>query len=163
MVIYLRWIWATFFVALSSAAFSAQMPIDYQSDNFGWRFMSNADYRYGGVDYSVFHPAADLNAINDNTGEIPVYAIADGEVVANESGWGGIVIRHIFDGEYYYSQYGHIYHLEDEASVEVGQQVQEGQQIGFIGDVGTEGVHHLHFEIRSPHHPEPDDAGYWGL
>jgi len=165
MAIYLRWVWAIFFVVLSSAAFSAQMPIeDYQPDNFGWRFMSSADYTSNGVGYSVFHPATDLNAVNDGTGRIPVYAIADGEVVANESGWGGIVIRHTFDNRYYYSQYGHIYHLEDESSVDVGVQVREGQQIGFIGNtgMGTQDGHHLHFEIRSPHHPDPNNAGYWG-
>ena len=162
-MIILKPVCVLFFVLLSSVTFAAQMPVDFQSDNFGWRFMSYADYSYGGVDYSVFHPAADLNAVNDSNGTTPVYAIADGEVVANDDGWGGIVIRHSFDGKDYYSQYGHIYHLDDESAVEVGQQVHEGQQIGFIGDVGSEGVHHLHFEIRSPHHPDPDNAGYWGL
>jgi len=150
------------FTLLISSTFAAQMPIDFQSDNFGWRFMSDADYTSNGVTYSVFHPAVDLNAANDNLGETPVYAIANGTVVANDDGWGGIVIRHTFNGENYYSQYGHIYHLDDETAVEDGKEVQEGQQIGFIGDVGSEGVHHLHFEIRSPHHPDPDNAGYWG-
>ncbi len=152
-----------FFVMWSNIAFAVRMPVDFQPDNFGWRFMSYAKYNTnaGGV-YYVFHPAADLNAENDNNGTTPVYAIADGTVVANDNGWGGIVIRHTFNGEYYYSQYGHIYHLNDESNLKVGKDVKEGDPIGYIGDVESKGVHHLHFEIRSPHHPDPNNAGYWG-
>jgi len=46
--------------------------------------------------------------------------------------------------------------------LKVSKKVDRGQLIGYIGDVGSAGVHHLHFEIRSPHHPDPDDADYWG-
>jgi hypothetical protein len=138
-----------------------QYPLTYLPNQFGWKFMSYADYRSKGKTYYVYHPAADLNALNDQNGDVPVKAIADGEIVANTRGWGGIVIRHEFLGKHYFSQYGHILHLTDETSLGVGKTVTKGQTIGFVGDIGSDGVYHLHFEIRTPLHPNPTLANYW--
>ncbi|BHH85989.1 golvesin C-terminal-like domain-containing protein [Desulforhopalus sp. 52FAK] len=139
-------------------------PINFESDNFGWRYMSYADYtdRNDGTTYYVYHPAADLNAENDNLGQTPIYAIAAGEIVAKNTNWGGIVIRHTVDTKNYYSQYGHMIHLDGENILDVPDEVTEGQLIGYVGDEGSDGVYHLHFEIRSPFHPDPTDADYWG-
>ena len=139
-----------------------QKPVDYQPNNFGWRFMSQADYpaNCGGGSYIVYHPAADINVVGDKNGNKPVRAVADGEIVGNSTDWGGIVIKHTLNGKYYYSQYGHIKHLDPD--LEIGATVVRGQQIGYIGDVGSKEVYHLHFELRSPHHPDPTRPSYWG-
>lgn len=141
--------------------FQTQMPVSYLPNNFGWKFMSYADYKNkNGQTYYVYHPAADLNAYQDELGDKPVYAIAEGEIVANTKGWGGIVIKHDINGQKYYSEYGHIIHLPDESQLQVGMQVKKGDQIGYIGNVGKV-PYHLHFEIRSPYHPKPGKANYW--
>ncbi|RWX46484.1 Peptidase family M23 [Candidatus Electrothrix aarhusensis] len=137
-----------------------QMPIVFQDWNFGWRFM--------GDEGDFFHPATDLNAAGDDSIEnpVPVTAIAEGKVVANSSGWGGIVIEHLIGGKKYYSQYGHIKHLADQTKLVSGKStVKKGQQIGYIWNVGSTVKNsftpHLHFEIRNSFHPHPTNASFW--
>ncbi|MCI5178254.1 MAG: DUF1566 domain-containing protein [Candidatus Electrothrix sp. AW3_4] len=137
--------------------FQTQMPVTFQDWNFGWRFMS--DER---PSYTAYHPGTDLNALNDSNGNVTVRAIADGKVVANSSGWGGIVIEHTIGDKRYYSQYGHINHLDDETELAVEKTVTRNQAIGYIGNTGPRGTpFHLHFEIRSALHSDPDNADYW--
>ncbi|MCI5125421.1 MAG: hypothetical protein D3925_13345, partial [Candidatus Electrothrix sp. AR5] len=137
--------------------FQTQMPVYFQEWNFGYRFLT--DER---PDYITFHPGTDLNAAGDGAGNVVVRAIAEGKVVANSHNWGGIVIEHSLGGKTYYSQYGHIKHLADETNLVSGKStVKRGQPVGYIGDVGASGVFHLHFEIRSSFHPDPDKADYW--
>ncbi|MCP9207616.1 transglycosylase family protein [Streptomyces sp. NEAU-Y11] len=74
-----------------------------------------------------------------------VRAVGPAEVVA--AGWGGsygyqVVLRHS-DGMY--SQYAHMSAL----SVQVGQSVKGGQQIGSSGSTGNSTGPHLHFEVRT--------------
>lgn len=117
--------------------------------------------------YPVYHPGEDwnvpgilggYNATGCSSDEgLDVVATANGEVVyANTSDWGGIVIKHIYQGVTWYSQYGHIFN----AAVTVGQVVAKGQNIAKIGDVGTLCAH-LHFEIRKENHPNPTYGPYW--
>ncbi|MEU8827981.1 transglycosylase family protein [Streptomyces sp. NPDC048636] len=74
-----------------------------------------------------------------------VRAVGPAEVVA--AGWGGsygyqVVLRHS-DGMY--SQYAHMSAL----SVQVGQAVKGGQQIGSSGSTGNSTGPHVHFEVRT--------------
>ena len=85
-------------------------PITYQTTNFGWRFLGKADPSsiHPGTDW--IHPGTDWNGYNDRLGTFPVNAVADGEIVdVDWNSWGGIVvIKHNYNGETVYSQYGHI-------------------------------------------------------
>lgn len=83
---------------------------------------------------------------------------------ASTADWGSLAITHNyapydgdFSSDYMTSQYGHA----DEVYVSVGASVGSGEEVGSIGDVGSEGACHLHFEMREPDHPDPYNAGYW--
>lgn len=84
----------------------------------------------------------------------PVYAIADGEVVAEtfqyvrgQNEGGALVIKHqLNDGSYFTALYGHISLIKRQ-----GEHVNAGEQIGTITDCWTQwgNLTHLHFEIHS--------------
>lgn len=107
------------------------------------------------------HPAVDV-ILPVGT---PVYSIANGEVVKAEkrtTGFGNhVVIGHpdVPDPEGsgevdLYSSYSHL----DSFIVEVGDIVQKGQLIGYVGNTGNSSGSHLHFQIdeaNSPYKP------YW--
>jgi len=74
----------------------------------------------------------------------PIIATADGEVITAEfnTGLGNfIVIRHKHG---FYTRYAH---LRDFA-VEVGQQVSQGEVIGYLGNTGWSTGPQLHYEVR---------------
>jgi murein DD-endopeptidase MepM/ murein hydrolase activator NlpD len=105
------------------------------------------------------HPGFDFRTTDQNrTGEIPVLAAAEGNVVCVRvpqepnchdmtlvqychEGPGEIKIDH---GNGYYSIYLHL----SSSSVVANQHVSAGQQIGVSGDTGVCGSPHLHFEVR---------------
>lgn len=73
----------------------------------------------------------------------PVEAFEDGTVVYNafdRNGGNGIIIRGK-DGLY------HRYFHFDDTSVSVGDEVHRGDRIGTLGQTGTEGSPHLHYEV----------------
>ena len=99
------------------------------------------------------------NNPNDGNRDLgtPVVAAADGTVVfANGNTWGGLVLRHNYDGNTFYSQYGHVQNI----GVSVGQFVTKGQKVAEIGIQGTRSAH-LHFEIRTALHPDPTFGPFW--
>jgi murein DD-endopeptidase MepM/ murein hydrolase activator NlpD len=76
----------------------------------------------------------------------PVVAAADGQVVTAEYDRSGglgnyVIIRHKYG---YYTRYGHLMSFVKKA----GQQVQQGEVIGFIGNTGLSTGPHLHYEIH---------------
>ena len=78
----------------------------------------------------------------------PIYAAAAGKVVVhNASGYGG--------GYGIYSVISHengsktLYAHKSRSSVTLGQYVQQGQLIGYVGNTGRSTGPHLHFEIRN--------------
>ncbi len=79
----------------------------------------------------------------------PIYACGDGKVVMatmrNSSG-NSVVIEHLPG---FYSLY---YHL-DSMSVEVGQMIKQGEQLGEAGKTGLATGPHLHWEIRIQSRP----------
>ncbi|WP_024467127.1 M23 family metallopeptidase [Treponema pedis] len=74
----------------------------------------------------------------------PIMATADGQIitVASDSGWGNyILIKHKHG---FYTRYAHL----DSFRVTVGEQVQKGQVIGYIGNTGISTGPHLHYEVH---------------
>jgi murein DD-endopeptidase MepM/ murein hydrolase activator NlpD len=75
----------------------------------------------------------------------PVVATADGQVVTAEYAFdfgNYVIIRHKHG---YYTRYAH---LQSFNRISVGQRVQQGQVIGFIGNTGISTGPHLHYEVH---------------
>ncbi len=74
----------------------------------------------------------------------PIMATADGQVimVANDSGWGNYVLVKHKHG--FFTRYAHL----DSFRVTMGEQVQKGQVIGYIGNTGISTGPHLHYEVH---------------
>ena len=77
----------------------------------------------------------------------PIYAAADGEVVAAGSAQGfgqWVVIDHTIDGKKWSTVYGHV--TPDGIKVKKGDKVKSGDQVAELGNEGTSTGPHLHFE-----------------
>ncbi|MBI3290743.1 M23 family metallopeptidase [Candidatus Falkowbacteria bacterium] len=86
--------------------------------------------------FTGYHTGADFEYA-DAPEAVPVFAVADGEVV--HSGWvngygGMIAIAHQIKGKTYTTIYGH---LDPDNLVSAGQTVKKGQQIGHLGEGNT--------------------------
>jgi murein DD-endopeptidase MepM/ murein hydrolase activator NlpD len=136
-------------------------PLSYSfSNNGGYQFKQKAIYK----DY-VYHPGEDWNVPNPPGGNgdgdkgLNVIAVANGKVVfVAPDSWGGLVIQHNYQGNTWYSQYGHVQNI----SVNLGSAVIKGQKVAEIGRVGvSDSYAHLHFEIRTSNHPNPCLGYYW--
>lgn len=110
--------------------------------------------RYGEV-YNLVDPAGSAHTGADIAGGgingTPIYAIQAGKVTTatySNYGYGNyIVINHgecLDDNSSYISLYGHCSSL----AVEVGQEVEKGQVIGYVGTTGNSTGPHLHLELR---------------
>jgi murein DD-endopeptidase MepM/ murein hydrolase activator NlpD len=136
-----------------------QNTMDNNEDMLIDRSMSKEEY----LEKWGIHAGVDIKPNNAGT-NVPIYAVYEGVVVyASEdtTGMGGgtqIVIKHELDGKVNYSFY---YHL-DTMTVDVGQHVETEDQIGTMGDTGSEGAVHLHFEVRTEAGvgAQPDDGGF---
>jgi murein DD-endopeptidase MepM/ murein hydrolase activator NlpD len=85
----------------------------------------------------------------------PILAAGDG-VVTDAKWWGGygrwVRLRHSKQWE---TGYAHM----SQIAVRPGQQVKQGQVIGYVGSTGQSTGPHLHFEVWNNHHPiNPKDA-----
>lgn len=84
----------------------------------------------------------------------PIHAAADGTVkfVGRKHGYGRLVELKHFDG--YTTRYGHMSRFA--SSLHDGEQIKQGDIIGYVGATGEATGPHLHFEIRKddvPHNP----------
>jgi len=82
-----------------------------------------------------------------SSGAVPIVAAAAGTVTRSyySSSYGNVIfISHQKDGKTYTTVYAHM----QSRSVEQGQVVQQGQQIGIMGNTGASRGQHLHFEIH---------------
>ena len=120
--------------SILQSALPTLMPVrGYPSDGFGYRSDPFTGKR-------EFHPGVDISAPRG----AKVVATSDGEVT--HAGWhhgyGRLVnLRHRFG---IVTRYGHL----AEINVKVGQKVQRGDIVGYVGSTGrTTGVH-LHYEIQ---------------
>ncbi len=82
----------------------------------------------------------------------PIYAAATGKVITNkQGGWNGgygsyIVISHANGTQTLYSH-------QSSNNVYVGQVVEAGEVIGYVGSTGRSTGNHLHFEVRGATNP----------
>lgn len=114
------------------------------------------EYRYGYVESETDKPHTGVDI--DAALHTPILAAADGKVVF--SGYGlalgqgnkkdpygmAVVIRHdfSFEGSSVLTVYAHM----EKITVEVGEYVKTGQQIGNVGITGNTTGPHVHFEVR---------------
>lgn len=112
----------------------ANKDLTRTASGFGWRI--HPFYKI-----SKFHYGMDFTAPSGTE----VYATGKGTVIAVNStqrGFGKhIIINHGFG---YSSIYAHLSNF----NVRVGQKVQRGDIIGFVGNTGTSVANHLHYEIK---------------
>lgn len=93
---------------------------------------------------SDFHNGIDVVPTSSN-----IIAIANGVVVTSEvQEYGGesVVIEHHLMGNLYRSCYHHL--KENSRTVEVGDNVEQGQQVGIMGATGNVTGTHLHFSLQ---------------
>lgn len=111
--------------------------------------------------FAGYHTGVDIE-YGDVALDVPVVAIADGEVVVSKfvSGYGGVVVvRHDILGEQIFALYGH---LDPASLIPRGGRVKQGGKLGVLGEghsQETDGVRkHLHFAILRG--SSPDLRGY---
>ncbi len=96
-----------------------------------------------GMRWGKMHKGVDL--WNEAKGNTAILAAKDGVVVdagANHEGYGYMVVIDHGDGLHTY--YAHLRKI----LVTIGQVVQRGQKIGYMGRTGDSTGYHLHFEVR---------------
>jgi hypothetical protein len=126
-------------------------PVDRYSERLTFKeFGQEVHDRFNG-----FHTGDDLEIFEDELEvEIPVYAVADGNVVYKNwiSGYGGVIIlEHNFQGQLLQSLYGHI--DLNQTSLRLGESVTAGTLISYLGDHESRETDqerkHLHFSLYS--------------
>ncbi|MGP7816485.1 murein hydrolase activator EnvC family protein [Niallia sp. 01092] len=96
-----------------------------------------------GERWNKFHAGIDIA----NSADVPIVAASDGVVSRSyySSSYGNVVfISHSIDGQIYTTVYAHM----DNRSVQAGETVSKGQQIGIMGNTGHSFGQHLHFEMH---------------
>ena len=125
---------------LRLASIPSGLPVNgYVTDGFGIRHNP-----FGG-EGREFHTGVDV-AVEFGT---PISATADGLVVwsAPYSGYGNLVVVYHSNG--ITTRYGHL----SKITVEAGQRVRRGDQIGHAGSTGRSTGPHVHYEIRQNDQP----------
>jgi murein DD-endopeptidase MepM/ murein hydrolase activator NlpD len=91
---------------------------------------------------TYIHKGIDLSTYRQGD---PIVATADGQVVSVEFDQGGfgnnVIIRHKHG---FYTRYGHMLSFR----VHAGQQVQQGEVLGYIGNTGLSTGPHVHYEVH---------------
>lgn len=121
------------------ASIPAIMPINQKdlahavTSGFGWR--THPIYKT-----REFHPGMDFSAEQGT----PIYSTGDGTIVRADnlaSGYGNhVVVDHGFG---YQTLYGHMSRM----AVKLGQKVNRGQLIGYVGSTGLSTAPHIHYEV----------------
>ena len=135
-------------------------PIELASLPTATRFDFPLGTEHGAMAYDAqpftqnMHLGDDLNGIGGENSDLgdPVFAVADGQVLAARdggAGWGNVLIvlhayRENGARKYVQSYYGHLQTI----LVAAHEQVRRGQQIATVGTGGGEYLAHLHFEMR---------------
>lgn len=140
--------------------FALFSPIDLAALPTATRFDHPLGSEHGAMAYNAqrftenLHLGDDLNGIGGENSDLgdPVFAVADGQVVAAREGgpgWGNVIIvLHAYreNGARKYAQsfYGHVQTI----LVTPKEKVHRGQQIATVGTGGGKYWAHLHFEMR---------------
>lgn len=88
---------------------------------------------------------------------VPIKAAASGKVMFAKTGWNGafgnlVILAHPNGTQTFYAH-------QSQIAVSVGDQVSQGQIIGYVGNTGRSTGPHLHFEVRGAKNPGFD--GSW--
>jgi len=86
----------------------------------------------------------------------PIKASASGKVIFSKVGWNGafgnlVIISHPNGTQTFYAH-------QSKIAVSVGEQVSQGQVIGYVGNTGRSTGPHLHFEVRGAKNPGFDNS-----
>ena len=126
----------------------------WQGGQYG--FVRNPQETAAGIVYTRFHEGLDIRPVRRDASGTPldeVRAIAEGTVVhvnlvPGHSNYGKyVVVEHRWDGSPYYSLYGHLASV----SVQVGNKVARGEQLGILGFTGDgldQARAHVHLELN---------------
>jgi hypothetical protein len=147
-------------------SFELVSPLDLASLPTATRFDFPLGSEHGAMTYNAQpftenkHLGDDLNGIGGEDSDLgdPVFAVADGRVLAARDGgpgWGNVIIvlhayRENGVRKYVQSYYGHVQTM----LVVSGEALHRGQQIATVGTGGGRYLAHLHFEMRefiTPH------------
>lgn len=110
--------------------------------NDGWRISSGFSYRINPVTHQrELHGALDIAGTGYGS---PIYAANNGVIITktHQSTAGNYIVINHNNG--YYTQYNH---MSKFANVSVGQVVEKGQIIGYVGMTGQATGPHLHFAV----------------
>lgn len=140
--------------------FAIVSPVDLASLPTATRFDFPVGSEHGAMTYNAqpftenMHLGDDLNGIGGENSDLgdPVFAVADGQVLAARDGgpgWGNVIIvlhayRENGARKYVQSFYGHVQTI----LVAPHEMVRRGQQIATVGTGGGKYWAHLHFEMR---------------
>lgn len=122
-----------------AAAPSTNVSGGYYQNPIPGGIITQGPHGYNGIDIGVPYGT-------------PIYAAAAGKVITSKSGgWNGgygnyIVISHPNGTQTLYSH-------QSSNSVYVGQVVEAGEVIGYVGSTGRSTGNHLHFEVRGASNP----------
>jgi TonB family protein len=117
-----------------AAGIPNMLPVKgYLVDGFGPR-------KDAKTDMEIFHTGIDISAKKGTE----VTAPADGTIIAAESGKGYGNLLIIDHGKGYTTWYGELSGF----NVKKGEKVKRGQVIGYVGNSGSGGEPHLHYEVR---------------
>jgi murein DD-endopeptidase MepM/ murein hydrolase activator NlpD len=125
---------------LRLASIPTGLPVNgYVTDGFGLRRNP-----FGGEGHE-FHEGVDV-AVDFGT---PVSATADGLVIwaGSHAGYGNLVV--VYHNNGITSRYGHLSRI----TVEAGQRLRRGDQVGYAGSTGRSTGPHVHYEIRENDQP----------
>ncbi len=97
--------------------------------------------------------AVDLGCHTSGT---PIKAAASGKIIFAKNGWNGafgnlVIIQHPNGMKTYYAH-------QSKLNVSIGDQVSQGDIIGFVGNTGRSTGPHLHFEVRGGWNPGFDNS-----
>jgi murein DD-endopeptidase MepM/ murein hydrolase activator NlpD len=82
-------------------------------------------------------------------GNVPIFAVMPGKVIRSYfhiNGGESIILEHNVNGQLWVTLYAHL--RENSRMVQAGDQVMEGEQIGWMGSTGRSTGQHLHFEMH---------------
>lgn len=86
----------------------------------------------------------------------PIYASASGKVIFAKVGWNGafgnlVIIAHPNGTQTFYAH-------QSKLAVSIGDQVNQGDVIGYVGNTGRSTGPHIHFEVRGAKNPGFDNS-----
>lgn len=86
----------------------------------------------------------------------PIYASASGKVIFSKVGWNGafgnlVIIAHPNGTQTFYAH-------QSKIAVSIGDQVSQGEVIGYVGNTGRSTGPHIHFEVRGAKNPGFDNS-----